>query len=446
MNPNHQTFPPVSGAVNILSITAQKPHSTGSGVYLTEIVQALHRQGCRQAVLAGICREDSVSFPEDVVFYPVYYQSDQIPFPICGMSDEMPYESTRYQDLTPTMTAQFLNSFGKVLKQALNEFKPNLIICHHLYLLTALAREITPAESTQNTNKPRIVGICHGSDLRQFKKNPMNRDYIRSQIRCLDTIWCLHREQGQEIIRLFGCSPEKVKILGTGYNSLIFKKISPLLAEHKIANSEQSPSPGRIRLIFAGKLSEKKGVKSLLRSLRLLPPDLAERLSLTLAGGWGNLQEFQEIKQLADPEQGCPCAVEFPGRLSQTELAQQMNQSDLFILPSFYEGLPLVLIEALACGLRPICTDLPGIRPWMDENVPGHGIIFVAPPDMEHEDEPVASSLPAFEAKLAEAIIQAADCMSCMSSPVSRQERLDNSLQQLSWDGLCKCLLEDIER
>ena len=62
------------------------------------------------------------------------------------------------------MTEQFLNSFGKVLKQALDEFKPDLIICHHLYLLTALAREITPDESAQNTNKPRIVGICHGLD------------------------------------------------------------------------------------------------------------------------------------------------------------------------------------------------------------------------------------------------------------------------------------------
>ena len=50
-----QELPPVSGPLKILSITAQKPHSTGSGVYLTELVQAFHRKGCRQAVLAGIC-------------------------------------------------------------------------------------------------------------------------------------------------------------------------------------------------------------------------------------------------------------------------------------------------------------------------------------------------------------------------------------------------------
>ena len=184
-----QELPPVSGPLKILSITAQKPHSTGSGVYLTELVQAFHRKGCRQAVLAGICQDDSVCFPDSVSFYPVYYQSEQLPFPICGMSDEMPYKSTRYQDLTPEMTEQFFTAFRASLNRALAEFQPDLILCHHLYLLTALARETTLASSSNESSdfRPKVAGICHGSDLRQFKKNPLARDYIREQIRNLDT-------------------------------------------------------------------------------------------------------------------------------------------------------------------------------------------------------------------------------------------------------------------
>lgn len=467
----NQKLSPGSGPLRILSITAQKPHSTGSGVYLTELVQALDLKGCRQAILAGICRDDSVSFPDGVSFYPVYYQSEQLPFPICGMSDEMPYESTRYQDLTPEMTEQFLTAFKTSLNRVLAEFQPDVILCHHLYLLTALAREVTLAfASTDSSNiRPKVAGICHGSDLRQFKKNPLKRSYIKEQIRNLDTIWCLHREQKQEILRLFQCSPEKVKILGTGYNSQIFRKTAERKEKLQAGSPERSSDSALIRLIFAGKLSEKKGVKSLLQSLRLLPPDLTKHLALTLAGGWGSEQEFQEIRQLADPEQGCPCPVDFPGRLSQTELARLMNQADLFILPSFYEGLPLVLMEALACGLRPICTDLPGIRPWMDENVPGHSIIFVKPPVMENEDEPVAASLPVFEAELAEAVVQAAldvqslrnaavqslqniSVQSPQSSPSSQPAQknlavpghLAASLQNLSWEGLCRRLLDDI--
>ena len=82
--------------MRILTITAQKPNSTGSGVYLTELVKNFAKNGHKQAALAGVYREDQVEFPEGVRFYPVYFQTEELPFPIPGMSDEMPYESTVY--------------------------------------------------------------------------------------------------------------------------------------------------------------------------------------------------------------------------------------------------------------------------------------------------------------------------------------------------------------
>ncbi|NLA69832.1 MAG: glycosyl transferase family 1, partial [Clostridiales bacterium] len=75
----------------ILSITAQKPHSTGSGTYLTEVVEALGRMEYEQAVIAGIYPSDEVLFSDNVKFYPVYFEED---FPIYGMSDVMPYPSS----------------------------------------------------------------------------------------------------------------------------------------------------------------------------------------------------------------------------------------------------------------------------------------------------------------------------------------------------------------
>lgn len=93
--------------MKILSITAQKPHSTGSGVYLTELVKQWSRQGHAQAVAAGVYPSDAVNFPPDTAFYPVYFDTPELPFPIAGMSDEMPYPSTRYRDLTPERTERF---------------------------------------------------------------------------------------------------------------------------------------------------------------------------------------------------------------------------------------------------------------------------------------------------------------------------------------------------
>ncbi len=51
--------------MKILSITAQKPHSTGSGVYLTGLVKGFAALGHEQAVVAGVYEEDEMHFPED---------------------------------------------------------------------------------------------------------------------------------------------------------------------------------------------------------------------------------------------------------------------------------------------------------------------------------------------------------------------------------------------
>ena len=89
--------------MRILNITAQKPHSTGSGIYLTELVKNWNALGHEQAVLAGVYEEDSVNFPEGVIFYPVKYLSEELPFPIAGMSDEMPYKRKRYKNFKKEM-------------------------------------------------------------------------------------------------------------------------------------------------------------------------------------------------------------------------------------------------------------------------------------------------------------------------------------------------------
>ena len=386
--------------MRILSITAQKPDSTGSGVFLTELVKAFAKQGHAQAVLCGMTQEDTLQLPEGVEAFPVYYNTPELPFPVCGMSDEMPYQSTRYRDLDEMQTEQLMDAFREKLREAVAAFQPDVILCHHLYFLAALVREQFP--------EIRVYGQCHGSDLRQIRKNSWMRDWITANIRNLDGIFALHDQQKQTILEIFGTASEQVFVMGTGYNSDVF-----YLDRHE--------ENRKLRLIFAGKLSEKKGLYSLLRSLRLLQKP--ENYEVALAGGYGNREEYANICRLAEVS---PCPVTSLGKLTHPELAREMNNSDVFILPSFYEGLPLVLIEAMACGLKTICTDLPGIRPWLDRAIPGNGTVFVKPPRMYLEDEPYPEDLPEFEQALAEAI-----------QTVSHRPTPDPELvRQVSWDGL----------
>ena len=100
--------------MRILNIIAQKPMSTGSGIYLTELVRVIAKQGHIQGVVAGIYEDDIIDLQKEAEFYPVYFKSKELPFNIFGMSDEMPYESTRYCDMTDEMKERYKKTFQRV--------------------------------------------------------------------------------------------------------------------------------------------------------------------------------------------------------------------------------------------------------------------------------------------------------------------------------------------
>jgi len=397
--------------MRILSITAQKPHSTGSGVILTELVKGFAGLEAEQAVVCGLMPGDGIGFPEAVDVYPVSFETAELPFPVTGMSDEMPYQSTRYRDLNPGRIRQFKEAFIKRVGEAVEKFAPDIILCHHLYLLTAFVREAFPGK--------RIFGICHGSDLRQMRKNPLKRDFIVEQISRLDGVLALHAVQKEEIAAIYGISSDNIKVIGVGYNNSIFYSTG--------TRAEKPP----LQLIFAGKVAEKKGVMSLIRSLNLLPCK-DDQLILKLAGGSGVRREYEEIRQLAE---ACRYPILFLGALTQQELAVEFNQCHILILPSFYEGLPLVTVEAMACGLQVIMTDLPGIQEWLSEAAENNKIIYVTPPEMTDTDEPVKDSQGAFEKSLAEAIVKAD----------GRSYSAEVDLEAISWEGVCKKVIDIIE-
>ena len=85
--------------------------------------------------------------------------------------------------------------------------------------------------------------------------------------------------------------------------------------------------------------------------------------------------------------------VVYHGILSHQALADLMQQAHLFVLPSFFEGLPLVLMEALACGCRIISTDLPGVREIFSRQHP-FMVRLVDLPPLKTVDQPHEKDMP----------------------------------------------------
>ena len=384
--------------MRILSITAQKPDSTGSGVFLSELVKVFAEKRYPQAVIAGINRNDKADLPEGTGFFPVRFDTEEVPFPVAGMSDEMPYPSTRYCDMTPPMVSAFEKAFRSRIREAVSSLQPDLILCHHLYLLTAIVRE--------EIQDIPVYGFCHNTDLRQMRKHGLERERIMAAVRRLDRIFVLRKDQIREVAELYGADPAKIIPVGMGYNRNVFFR-------RKERQEEDHRPP---RLIYAGKITQKKGVASLIRSLALLSAD-SVLPELVCAGGAGNQEEYDAIRKLAEH---CPCRITFLGRLDQHTLADLYNESDIFVLPSFYEGIPLTVIEALACGCRVVLSDLAGVHDWLDEFVQDADIRYVKLPAIRNTDEPVEEELPAFENRLAAAIADSISAGPSAQADVSR--------------------------
>lgn len=415
--------------MKILSITAQKPHSTGSGTYMTELVKAFDRMGHTQAVVCGIFSDDIVDFPDGVSCYPVFFAEKKadllaapckaapakfsaLPFPVVGMSDIMPYTSTRYHDLTSDMIAQFEEAFIDAVSRAVYDLDPDLIICHHLFLLTALVKKHFPER--------RIAGISHGTDLRQMINCGNLRDIVRPYIKELDSALALHEEQRAQIIDIFGMDESRVSVIGSGYNNKLFN------TEGRSARKDGDP----LRIAYAGKISRPKGVPEMLAALERLSADsTVPAFELTMAGG---CQDEFMMKRLGE----LPPWAEWLGQIPQPALAELLRRTDIFILPSYFEGLPLVLIEAMSSGAVPVSTDLPGIRSWINANVGGPNAVFVPMPQMKSIDEPSDEGRAAFISDLTSVL---KDTMAAFISGTLPGPLPDTSA--ITWDGLASRLL-----
>jgi glycosyltransferase involved in cell wall biosynthesis len=361
-------------SMKILHVLSQRPDSTGSGIYLQAMLREGAKQGYDNFLLAGLPMGETPHLtglrPERGHF--VRFNSRDLAFEIVGMSDVMPYPSKRWRDLSVLEVESYEKTFGAKLVSLVQDVRPDLIHSHHLWILTALTRRIFP--------ELPVVATCHGSDLRQFHFCEHLRDRVEADCRKLHRIMALSRAQKSDILRLFGVPEEMVEVVGAGYNQSLF-----------YPEAKSSPSP--VEIVYVGKLSRAKGVPWLLKALTRL---LHQPWLLHLVGG-GTGEEKEEVLGLARP---LGTRVVIRGPLHQEDMAAILRKAHLAVLPSFFEGLPLVVLEALAAGCRVVATALPGVVELL-EDCRSETVSLVLRPRLKSQDQPYEEDEEVFVRELA---------------------------------------------
>jgi glycosyltransferase involved in cell wall biosynthesis len=128
------------------------------------------------------------------------------------------------------------------------------------------------------------------------------------------------------------------------------------------------------RLLFLGNLSERKGVSDLIAAIAKAHVFETGYAVATFAGS-GDIAGYSAKAEAA----GITSKVSFVGWADQQKAASLMADADVLVLPSYDEGLPLVILEALANGVAVICTPVGEIP---NELVEGKEAMFVLPGDV----------------------------------------------------------------
>ncbi|MFU8776369.1 MAG: glycosyltransferase [Roseovarius sp.] len=139
------------------------------------------------------------------------------------------------------------------------------------------------------------------------------------------------------------------------------------------ARYDHPATPAPAHLLFVGRLAAVKGVPMLFDALRDLSKD-HPALHLTLVGDGPERAALERRAR----EMGLTSRITFAGYKSQAEVAELLRAATALVLPSFAEGVPVVLMEAMAARVPVVTTRIAGVPELVEDGVSG---LLVPPGD-----------------------------------------------------------------
>ncbi len=222
----------------------------------------------------------------------------------------------------------------------------------------------------------RLVTSWYGAELRLVQSSlPWLRGFVRWALRTSDAIVAISSYTAGEIER-FAKVPVRVIPYTFGFSE---------------AGAARRPAgDGSFRILFVGRLVERKGVTHLIEAVRRLPAELHARLTLIGDGP----ERAALAAQVADG--GLNERVDFRGRVPDGALLDAYVTADVFVLPAIVdtrgdtEGLGVVLLEAMSCGVPVVGSNIGGITDIIQNGQSGLLVPPADPDQLAHALEQLA--------------------------------------------------------
>lgn len=208
--------------------------------------------------------------------------------------------------------------------------------------------------------KPLIIKV-HGSDINIVALSAIKRRQIVWAMRHAQAVIAVSNDLKKKMVAM-GVQEKKIQVIYNGVDSGEFKP-------QTVARSLQLKPP---IVLYVGTLKASKGSSDLLTAFLKIAAQKPEAQLYYLGAGPDQARLQAEVEAANVTER-----VHFIGQVSHDQLAGWYNRSSIVCLPSHGEGVPNVLLEAMACGRPVVATRVGGIP----EIVPGAAGILVPPRD-----------------------------------------------------------------
>ena len=202
-----------------------------------------------------------------------------------------------------------------------------------------------------------INRLCHGDPVTRLTLDVVNK---------AKGVICVSKALKSRLIDM-GAPSGKLSVLYNGIDKEIFFPDCKEDVRKKLCIG-----PDEVLVVFVGNLKKEKGLEELIKSFKIASENDQLKWKLVIIGK-GPYQHT--IVRLADVLK-LSLNVRFLGSLPLKEVALWMNAASVVCLPSYMEGVPNVVLEALACGTKVVATNIGGI-PELDD---GTGQIKLIPP------------------------------------------------------------------